>query len=79
MQKEKVIVMLFDKYGSYDLTPKQVSKIMERSEQTLWRMRRDGRGPKYRRIGDAVNSPVHYPIHLLAAYLLNEDIVITVG
>lgn len=79
MQKQEIIKLLLDMFGSFDLSPKQTAKILGKSEQTLWRMRMGAIGPKYRQVGVSTNAPIRYPIHYLAEYLLNADIVITDG
>lgn len=62
MKKQELVRMLLDIYGTFELSPKQVAKIMNVSEQTLWRMRSRSIGPTYRQIGEAKNSTISYPL-----------------
>ena len=68
--------MLFDKYGTANLTTKQTSEVVGRSTASLELDRRNGEGIPYNRIGPKDNSPVRYPLHEIIKFLNNTVQVI---
>ncbi len=61
--------MLFDKYQTALLNPKQVSEIIGRSVYALEADRRNGEGISFKRVGGKQNSPVKYSIHEVSKYI----------
>jgi len=79
MEKQEFVKLLFEAYGTWDLSPKQVAQLLNKSPQTLWRMRLKSIGPSYRQTGDAANAPVTYPVNEIVDYLISKDIIQTVA
>ncbi len=61
--------LLYEKYETANLTTKQTSKVTGRSIASLEQDRRTARGIQYKRLGDAINSPVRYPVAEISKWL----------
>ena len=79
MQEKELTKLLFETYGTWDLTPKQVAALLNTSTQNLWRKRSRSEPPVFRKTGDASNAKISYPVNHLAEYLLTKDIIKTVA
>ncbi len=61
--------ILFDKYGTLNLTTDHTSEITGRSVASLELDRRTGQGIQFKRLGSATNSPVRYPVAEISKWL----------
>ena len=61
--------ILFEKYGTALLSTKQTSEVIGRSVLSLEADRRNGTGLEFKRVGGKPNSPVKYPVHVIAKYI----------
>ena len=61
--------ILFEKYQTALLTPKQLSEVLGRSVYALEKDRKAGIGVPFIKAGEKPNSPIRYPIHEVSKYL----------
>ena len=78
MQNEirKVKEEIVNRFETYILKPTQVSKIVNKSPSTLERWRKNGIRIKYRKDGNAKNSPIEYTVQDVAEYIVGNRIKI---
>ncbi len=67
------IPMLFEKYGTALLTPKQTSEVTGRSVASLTMDRRAGEGIPFKRLGSGENSPVRYPLEAISTWINDTE------
>ncbi len=68
--------ILYDKYGTANLTTKQTSEVIGRSVASLEADRRNGVGISFKRVGGKNNSPVRYPLHEISKFINNVEKVL---
>jgi len=61
--------ILFEKYGTAQLTTEETSEVIGRSVASLEADRRACTGIGFKRLGGAINSPVRYPLHEISKFL----------
>lgn len=71
------IESLIKEHGTRIFTEKQVAKIINKSQATLARWRKQGLYIKYKKNGGAKNAPIEYTARSIAEYIINNDIQIS--
>jgi hypothetical protein len=57
------------------LTPEQAAERIGLTEGALRKWRELESGPPYRKLGEAMSSPVRYPEHLLVKWMQSQKLV----
>lgn len=74
-RRKELINLLFQKYGSLNLTREQTAESIGSSTATLDRIRKAGIGPKYLKDGiSSKNGMIRYPIDAVVEYVLSAQI-----
>lgn len=74
-RRKELINLLFQKYGSLNLTREQTAESIGSSTATLDRIRKAGLGPKYHKDGvSSKNGMVRYPIDSVVDYILSAQV-----
>ena len=77
MDKQEIKTLIFQKYGSFLLTRKQVAEALNKSVATIDRWKQQGIYLEYKKLGKAKNAPVEYPIDTIAEYIVNNNIKVS--
>lgn len=74
-RRKELINLLYQKYGSLNLTREQTAESIGSSTATLDRIRKAGLGPKYFKDGaSSKNAMVRYPIDAVVEYILSAQV-----
>lgn len=74
-RRKELINLLFQKYGSLNLTREQTAESIGSSTATLDRIRKAGLGPKYHKDGvSSKNGMVRYTIDAVVDYILSTQV-----
>jgi len=73
MNKQEILKVIYEKYGSLLLTRRQVAEILGKSVATIDRWKKDGLYLKYKKMGKAKNATIEYPIETVVDYIINNN------
>ncbi len=73
MNKQEVWNVIYNKYGSLLLSRKQVASELGKSVATIDRWKDKGLYLEYKKLGQAKNAPVEYPIDTVVNYIINNN------
>lgn len=75
--KEKELEIV-NRTGTYILNVQLVCELINKSPSTLERWRKQGKYLEYKK-GPARNSPIEYPAHTIAEYILSNSVKVYKG
>jgi len=73
MNKQEIRSLIYQKYGAFLLSRKQVADALGKSVATIDRWKEQGLYLEYKKLGEAKNSPVEYPIDTVVDYIVNNN------
>ncbi len=73
MNKQEIRSLIYQKYGAFLLSRKQVAAILGKSVATIDRWKVQGLYLEYKKLGKAKNAPVEYPIDTVVDYIANNN------
>jgi len=71
-RKKMITDMLFNKYGSLDLSRGETATVLGISSSTLDRLKKEGTGPVWSKKGNTHNARVVYAIDHIANYMVQQ-------
>ena len=71
---KELIQNIVSETGTYILSEKQVSKLINKSTSTLGRWRKNKIGIEYRKRGESRNAAIEYTVQNVAKYILAHSI-----
>jgi transposase len=73
MDKKEIRNLIYQKYGTFLLSRQQVAKVLNKSVATIDRWKKQGLYLEYKKLGNAKNATVEYPIDSVVNYILNNN------
>lgn len=71
-RKWLLLKLYFDKYDTFVLTRTQVARILDKSESTIDRWKKNGKGPAFQKDESSKNGSVTYMIDSVIDFLLSN-------
>lgn len=72
--KKELKDSLYKEYGTKLLSTKQVAKVVNKSEVTLRRWKKQGVNLSYKQGSYAKNAPIFYTLETVVDYIVNNNI-----
>lgn len=73
MHKQEIRNLIYQKYGAFLLSRKQVADALGKSVATIDRWKEQGMYLEFKKLGKAKNAPVEYPIDTVVDYIINNN------
>jgi predicted DNA-binding transcriptional regulator AlpA len=74
MSEDKMFNILLNRYNTVNLSREQVAEVLGLSSATVDRMRYEGLGPNYMKLGHSRNATIKYSLHKVVEYLFIQNI-----